>query len=93
MVSRMREKIMVIDDDEKITSMLRRSLSFEGYTVATAANGQEGLKGILDNEPELVILDVMMPYIDGWEVCRRIRASGTDIPILCLQPRMRLAIV
>lgn len=80
----MREKIMVIDDDEKITSMLRRSLSFEGYTVATAANGQDGLKGILDNEPELVILDVMMPYIDGWEVCRRIRASGTDIPILML---------
>jgi len=75
---------MVIDDDEKITSMLRRSLSFEGYTVATAANGQDGLKGILDNEPELVILDVMMPYIDGWEVCRRIRASGTDIPILML---------
>jgi two-component system, OmpR family, response regulator MprA len=81
---RMREKIMVIDDDEKITSMLRRSLSFEGYTVATAANGQEGLKGILDNEPQLVILDVMMPFIDGWEVCRRIRASGTDIPILML---------
>ena len=80
----MREKIMVIDDDEKITSMLRRSLSFEGYTVATAVNGQDGLKGILDNEPELVILDVMMPYIDGWEVCRRIRASGTDIPILML---------
>ena len=75
---------MVIDDDEKITSMLRRSLSFEGYTVATATNGQDGLKGILDNEPELVILDVMMPYIDGWEVCRRIRASGTDIPILML---------
>jgi len=80
----MREKIMVIDDDEKITSMLRRSLSFEGYTVWTANNGHDGLKAILENDPQIVILDIMMPSVDGWEVCRRIRASGTDVPILML---------
>lgn len=80
----MREKIMVIDDDEKITSMLRRSLAFEGYTVLTANNGQDGLKSILEQDPHVIILDVMMPKIDGWEVCRRVRESGTDTPILML---------
>lgn len=80
----MREKIMVIDDDIKITSMLRRSLAFEGYEVSTASDGQEGLKGILEKNPDLIILDLMMPKVDGWEVCRRIRASGLSTPILML---------
>lgn len=75
---------MVIDDDEKITSMLRRGLAFEGYLVTTAANGLEGLKQILVTEPRLIILDVMMPHIDGWEVVRRIRESGSEVPILML---------
>ena len=75
---------MVIDDDIKITSMLRRSLAFEGYEVSTASDGQEGLKGILEKNPDLVILDLMMPKVDGWEVCRRIRASGLSTPILML---------
>jgi two-component system response regulator MprA len=80
----MRENIMVIDDDEKITSMLRRGLAFEGYLVTTAANGLEGLKQMLVTEPQLIILDVMMPHIDGWEVVRRIRESGSEVPILML---------
>ncbi len=80
----MRDKIAVIDDDEKITSMLRRSLAFEGYSVVTANHGAEGLKVILQENPSLVILDVMMPHIDGWEVCRRIRESGSDVPVLML---------
>ncbi|CAH1211782.1 Response regulator MprA [Paenibacillus allorhizoplanae] len=80
----MRENIMVIDDDEKITSMLRRGLAFEGYSVTTAANGLEGLKQMLVTEPQLIILDVMMPHIDGWEVVRRIRESGSEVPILML---------
>lgn len=80
----MREKIMVIDDDIKITSMLRRSLAFEGYEVSTASDGQEGLKRILEKNPDLIILDLMMPKVDGWEVCRRIRASGLSTPILML---------
>lgn len=80
----MREKILVIDDDIKITSMLRRSLAFEGYEVSTASDGQEGLKRILEKNPDLIILDLMMPKVDGWEVCRRIRASGLSTPILML---------
>ncbi|MCY9588785.1 DNA-binding response regulator [Paenibacillus chitinolyticus] len=80
----MRETILVIDDDEKITSMLRRSLAFEGYTIVTANNGNDGLKKMLEQEPHLVILDVMMPVVDGWEVCRRIREGGSSVPILML---------
>ncbi|WP_068773347.1 response regulator transcription factor [Paenibacillus sp. FJAT-26967] len=80
----MRETILVIDDDEKITSMLRRSLAFEGYTIVTANNGNEGLKKMLEQEPGLVVLDIMMPVMDGWEVCRRIRESGSLVPILML---------
>jgi two-component system, OmpR family, response regulator MprA len=80
----MREKIVVVDDDEKITSMLRRGLAFEGYTVFTANNGVEGLKQILEHDPKLLILDVMMPQVDGWEVVRRVREGGSDIPILML---------
>lgn len=80
----MREKILVIDDDEKITSMLRRSLAFEGYTVFTANHGMDGLKQILENDPDTVILDVMMPQLDGWEVVRRIREGGSNVPVLML---------
>lgn len=80
----MRNSILVIDDDEKITSMLRRSLAFEGYKVSTANEAKDGLKQVLEQEPDLIILDIMMPIIDGWEVCRRIRESGSSVPILML---------
>lgn len=80
----MPELILVIDDDEKITSMLRRSLAFDGYRVNTANRGQEGLAMMVNEEPDLIILDIMMPGIDGWEVCRRIRESGSNVPILML---------
>lgn len=80
----MPELILVVDDDEKITSMLRRSLAFEGYRVNTANRGQEGLALIMEEEPDLIILDIMMPGIDGWEMCRRIRESGCESPILML---------
>ncbi|MFF2480694.1 response regulator transcription factor [Paenibacillus sp. NPDC058071] len=80
----MRMHIMVVDDDEKITSLLRRSLAFEGYEVTTAGNGMEGLKLLLTAEPDLLILDVMMPQVDGWEVCRRVREGGSTVPILML---------
>jgi len=79
-----RPHIVVVDDDERIISMLRRSLAFEGYEVTTAGNGAEGLKTLLTVEPDLIILDVMMPQIDGWEVCRRVRESGSAVPIMML---------
>jgi two-component system, OmpR family, response regulator MprA len=80
----MREKILVIDDDEKITSMLRRGLAFEGYTVEVANDGSQGLRLMMEHDPQLMILDVMMPHVDGWEVCRRVREGGSDVPILML---------
>jgi two-component system response regulator MprA len=87
----MREKILVIDDDEKITSMLRRSLAFEGYEVVVARNGQEGLRQMLEEDPDLLILDVMMPHMDGWEVCRRVREAGSGVPILMLTAKDEVA--
>lgn len=83
----MQRKILVIDDDDKITSMLRRSLAFEGYRVATATNGKQGIEQFAAEEPDAVILDLMMPVLDGWEVCRRLRESGSEVPILMLTAR------
>lgn len=80
----MRPHIMVIDDDEKITSLLRRSLAFEGYDVTTAHDGAEGLRMLNQRPADLVVLDVMMPKIDGWEVCRRMREAGIAAPVLLL---------
>ncbi|GAB6988389.1 response regulator transcription factor [Paenibacillus pini] len=80
----MRSTILIIDDDEKIISMLRRGLAFEGYDVVTASNGAEGLKAILSGDPDLVVLDIMMPQVDGFEVCRRLREAGSRMPILML---------
>jgi len=80
----MKETILVIDDDEKITSMLRRGLAFEGYSVRTARNGTDGLEAVLQEEPDLIVLDIMMPGLDGWEVCRRLREAGSRMPILML---------
>jgi two-component system, OmpR family, response regulator MprA len=87
----MRETILVIDDDEKILTMLKRSLSFEGYQVRTATNGKSGLADMLERDPDLVILDRMMPEVDGIEVCRRIRAGGSQVPILMLTARDEVA--
>ena len=79
----MSARILVIEDDEGITRFLRRGLAYEGYTVDVAGNGQAGLVAARDNPPDLVVLDLMLPGIDGLEVCRRLRAGG-EVPILIL---------
>ena len=76
--------ILVIDDDEKITALLRRSLQFEGYKVATAGDGEHGLALAYKDRPDLVILDLMLPKIDGYQVCQDLRAKYPKIPILML---------
>lgn len=78
-----KQRILVIDDDNSITSFLKRALSYEGYSVDTAANGPAGLAAARELQPDVVILDVMLPGLDGLEVCERLRASG-DLPILML---------
>lgn len=79
----MKEKILLIEDDEGILRFLRRGMAFESYQVETALDGQEGLNKIREWHPDLIVLDWMLPGMDGLEVCRRIRASG-PIPILML---------
>lgn len=76
-------RILVVDDDPHILSFLKRGLVYEGYTVDTASSGTEALAQARENEPELVILDIMMPGIDGIEVCKRFRQASA-VPILML---------
>jgi two-component system response regulator MprA len=83
---RTRPRILVVDDDPRIASSLRRALLYEGYEVETAADGVEGLARARELPPDLVILDVMMPGLDGIEVCRRLRAEG-EVAILMLTAR------
>ncbi|HET7010519.1 MAG TPA: response regulator transcription factor [Anaerolineales bacterium] len=79
----MRERILVIEDEDRILQFLRRGLTYEGYRVETAADGPAGLALARESPPDLVILDWMLPGLDGLEVCRRLRAGG-DVPILML---------
>ena len=79
----MTTKILVIEDEERIREFLKRGLSFEGYQVETAADGQTGLDLAREEPPDLVLLDLMLPGMDGLEVCRRLRAASEE-PILML---------
>jgi two-component system response regulator MprA len=81
-----RKRILVVDDDARLAASLRRALAYEGYTVEVAANGPDALVAARDRPPDVVVLDVMMPGLDGVEVCRRLR-EGSDLPILMLTAR------
>ena len=78
--------ILIVDDDRKITDMLRRTLAYEGYNVVTAADGREALAKAQSHRPDVVVLDWLMPGIDGIEVARRLHAADT-MPILMLTAR------
>jgi two-component system, OmpR family, response regulator MprA len=80
-------RILVIDDDPKIRSVVRRGLVYEGFRVTEAGSGEEGLDKARDQTPDLVVLDVMLPGIDGLEVCRRLREAGDEVSILMLTAR------
>ncbi len=82
----MKPLVLVVDDDAKITTMLRRSLDYAGYRVREAHNGLDAMEIAEAIKPDLVILDIMMPGIDGLEVCRRLR-SGGNILIMLLTAR------
>jgi two-component system, OmpR family, response regulator MprA len=79
----MKERILIIEDDEAILKVLRRVLSYEGYQVDTALDGQSGLNMVREIVPDVIILDWMLPGMDGLEVCRRLRAAS-NMPILML---------
>lgn len=80
-------KILVVDDEQAVRESLRRSLRFNGYEVLTANDGLEAVETVCAENPELLILDVMMPNMDGLEVCRTLRSEGWDRPILVLTAR------
>jgi two-component system response regulator MprA len=84
-------RILVVDDDPGVRESLRRSLIFNGYEVELAEDGQRALSSIALHRPDAVVLDVMMPGIDGLETCRRLRAAGEDLPVLMLTAREAVA--
>ncbi len=86
----MAEQILVIEDEQKIADFLRRGLTYEGFHVEVASDGESGLQVARDSPPHLVILDVMLPGLDGIEVCRRLRAGG-PMPILMLTAKDSVA--
>jgi two-component system response regulator MprA len=83
-------RVLVVEDDEEIADVLRRTLRQEGHEVRTAADGQEALVAAEEMVPDMVILDLGLPKIDGTEVLRRLRAEG-DVPILILTARAELS--
>ncbi|MFC7448267.1 response regulator transcription factor [Rhodococcus daqingensis] len=80
-------RILVVDDDRAVRESLRRSLTFNSYTVDLAVDGVDALEKVAAARPDALVLDVMMPRLDGLEVCRRLRSTGDDLPILVLTAR------
>ena len=82
-----RPRVLVVDDDKAVRESLRRSLEFNGYDVSLASDGAEALAGIASTDPDVVVMDVMMPRLDGLEATKALRKAGNDLPILVLTAR------
>ena len=82
-----RQHVLVVEDDRAVRESLRRSLEFNGYQVSTASDGAEALAGISGINPDAVVMDVMMPRLDGLETTRALRKVGNGVPILVLTAR------
>jgi DNA-binding response OmpR family regulator len=82
----MADTILIVDDEQHIIDLAQMYLALEGFQVASCTDGGEALKRILGERPALVVLDLMLPTMDGWEVCRRVRAES-DVPIIMLTAR------
>lgn len=83
----MNAHVLVVDDDEEIRASLRRGLAFEGFKVSLAADGEGALRAIRDQPPDLAVLDIMMPGLDGLEVVRRLRQADEQLPVIMLTAR------
>ena len=83
----MSEKILIVEDERSIADILAFNISRAGYSPVCAYDGAAGLKLALDGEPDIILLDVMLPEMDGFEVCKRVRASGSNVPIIMLTAR------
>ncbi len=82
----MAETILIVDDEQHIIDLAKLYLEQEGYKTSSATDGKAALQKILHDKPQLVVLDLMLPELDGWEVCRRVRAES-DVPIIMLTAR------
>jgi two-component system, OmpR family, response regulator len=80
-------RVLVVDDEENIRFLLESALRHFGFDVTTASDGREALAAVTNHKPDLIVLDVMMPELDGFEVCRRLRADRVNTPILFLTAR------
>ncbi|MGA8255430.1 MAG: response regulator transcription factor [Nocardioides sp.] len=80
-------RVLVVDDDRAVRESMRRSLEFNGYDVHLASDGAEALAGIAGVAPDVVVMDVMMPRLDGLETTRALRTAGNDVPIIVLTAR------
>ncbi len=78
------KRLLIVDDDKQIRELLAFDISHSGYIADTASDGQEGLKKALENNYDLILLDVMMPKMNGYDVCKNIRIAKPDLPILML---------
>lgn len=83
----MTNRILVIEDDPSVRTLLERGLAYEGYLVETAEDGERGLEAARDRPADLVLLDVMLPGMDGLEVLRRLRSVSQDVPMILLTAR------
>jgi DNA-binding response OmpR family regulator len=77
-------KVLIIEDDAALLRGLKDNFETQGYDVRTASDGQKGLEALLHNPPDLVLLDLMLPKVNGYEICRRARSANLDIPIIML---------
>jgi len=78
------ETILIIEDDPAMLRGLKDNFTFKGYRVLTASDGESGLAAAFDAKPDLILLDIMLPKINGYEICRLVRAEGLDMPIIML---------
>ena len=83
--------VLVAEDDTEIRTALERILRYEGYQPITVNDGAAALESITEQEPDLIVLDVMMPFVDGLSVCRRIRERGNRTPVLMLTARHEIS--
>jgi DNA-binding response OmpR family regulator len=89
MLGAMAHRVLVVDDDPVIVRLLEVNLSLDGYEVETASRGEQALERATETNPDLLILDVMMPGLDGWDTCRRLREQQrfADTPVVFLSAR------
>ena len=87
MVAMAGERLLLADDDDNLRSMLEAALRHHGYDVTAVASGREALAAAGESNPDLIVLDVMMPDLDGFEVCRRLRTEGSRVPVVFLTAR------